>query len=188
MLSAEGNFEVSNWNVRPLLQHSAFSINEPAGRSGIRDQGSEDRGSPVPWTPDPPIPESMSRTRTARRSGCWRWPPVVPVTWPNVLPAAVLKPVVGLPQRTEFVDVEGINAELGEAAAAHREALEQRHVEVPEPGAVRTVVARHVALHARASAASRPSDRNTGCRVQARRARCSSPLRFAKARVTRRVE
>ena len=32
-----------------------------------------------------------------------RWPPVVPPIWPNVLPVAVLKPVFGLPQRTEFV-------------------------------------------------------------------------------------
>ena len=32
-----------------------------------------------------------------------RWPPVVPVIWPKVVPVAVLKPVFGLPQRTEFV-------------------------------------------------------------------------------------
>jgi hypothetical protein len=56
---------------------------------------------PNPRTREPRTRDLVQNTnRPPNRT--LRWPPVVPVICPNVLPVAMLYPVFGLPQRTAF--------------------------------------------------------------------------------------
>ena len=101
-----------------------------------------------PYSPIPHIPPYSLERESSAEPDAPHWPPVVPVIWPNVLPAAVLKPVFGLPQRTELVTLNASTRNSAYLGCCDREPLEQRAVELPEARAFGTRVPAHVALRA----------------------------------------
>ena len=117
-----------------------------------------------------------------------RWPPVVPVMVPKLLPVAVLKPVLGLPQRTEFVTLYDVDAEFAVARAAEREPLEERRRPAARSPDRRGRCGASCCPARRPPAASTPTYRSTGRPGPS----CADDLLLAveihERRVARRVE